>query len=120
MSAYNPDTINNDNDTFDQGESFGRYAMGQEILQLLKDAASDLRFYSRTDNVYTLTCLNDLIADIEKPAKRSADRARCNVGQMATETGATLHPSEAHRAIDEGNGVQGVMLALLGAPKGVG
>jgi hypothetical protein len=119
MSAHNPDTINNDNDTFDQGESFGRYAMGQEILQLLKDAAFDLRI-SDCKVPGTLDRLNDLIADIEKPARHSADRAPCNVGQMATETGATLRANQAHHAIDEATDVQGVMLALLGFMKEAG
>ena len=55
-------------DDFDLGENYGRYAMGLELLPLLKDALFDLRTSERPTGSmrYTVARLKSAIADIER------------------------------------------------------
>ena len=56
-------------DDFDLGEDFGRYAMGQELLPLLKDALFDLRTCEQPSGSvrYTVARLKAAIDTIESP-----------------------------------------------------
>ena len=57
-------------DDFDLGEDFGRYAMGQDLLPLLKDALFDLRLSIEQPDPaveYTIARLKSVIDTIESP-----------------------------------------------------
>ena len=58
---------------FDLGENYGRYAMGLELLPLLKDALFDLRTSERPTGSmrYTVARLKSAIADIERPPQEA-------------------------------------------------
>lgn len=73
-------------DDFDLGEDFGRYAMGQELLPLLKDARVEIRArlleWTRrglhstapvnfNQIAMTLKALDAAIADIERPPEEA-------------------------------------------------
>lgn len=72
-------------DDFDLGEDFGRYAMGQELLPLLKDALFDLRT-ARIEPPHpavkhTIARLETVIADIERPREVSKGATAAEIAE---------------------------------------
>ena len=58
-------------DDFDLGEDFGRYAMGQELLPLLKALSYLLARTVHGPHTVAGTQLAKVIADIERPPKQA-------------------------------------------------
>ena len=71
-------------DDFDLGEDFGRYAMGQDLLPLLKDALFDLRLSIEQPDPavkYTIARLKSVIDTIESPREVSKGATAAEIAE---------------------------------------